>query len=418
MATKVNIAQVVGGSYKTFWNSKCRYVVCKGSRASKKSKTTALWIIYNMLKYPKANTVVIRNTYASLKDSCFADLIWATDRLKVKHLFTFKQSPLEIQVRATGQKILFRGLDTPDNITSLSVPHGYLCWSWFEEAYLINEEAFNKVDLSLRGVPEPYFVRHNITFNPWSANWLKDRFFDVDDEDILAMTTTYRNNEFLGEADLKIFHKIEQTNPRRARVECFGEFGISDGLIYENWKVVEFNKNDEKFRTMKTVFGLDFGYTNDPTAFIQAYVDDENKKMYIVDEHYQRGMLNSDIANMIKYKGFNKTEIIADSAEPKSIDELRQLGIVRIKPSVKGQGSVMQGVQLIQQYELIIHPSCENFIVEVNNYAYDKDKQTGKPVNKPIDDFNHLMDALRYAMQSMIQPKAKAKVMDRNILRL
>ena len=269
---RVNIAKVVGGSYKTFWNSKCRYVVCKGSRASKKSKTTALWIIYNMLKMPLANTVVIRNTYASLKDSCFADLMWATDRLKVKHLFSFKQSPLEIQVRATGQKILFRGLDTPDNITSLSVPHGYLCWSWFEEAYLINEEAFNKVDLSLRGVPEPYFVRHNITFNPWSANWLKERFFDTDDEDILSMTTTYRNNEFLSASDLKIFQKIEQTNPRRARVECFGEFGISEGLIYENWKVIEFDKYDSKFSNMKMILGLDFGYTNDPTAFIQAYV--------------------------------------------------------------------------------------------------------------------------------------------------
>lgn len=415
---RVNIAKVVGGSYKTFWQSKKRYVVCKGSRASKKSKTTALWIIYNMLKMPLANVVVIRNTYASLKDSCYSDLIWATEQLQVKHLFTFKQSPLEIIVKSTGQKILFRGLDTPDNITSLSVPHGYLCWSWFEEAYLINEEAFNKVDLSLRGVPEPYFVRHNITFNPWSANWLKERFFDVEDEDVLAMTTTYRNNEFLGDSDRKIFRKIEETNPRRARVECFGEFGIAEGLIYENWKVMDFNKDDEKFRTMKMILGLDFGYTNDPTAFIQAYVDDENKKMYIVNEHYQRGMLNSDIGSMIKYRGFSKSEIIADSAEPKSIDELKKLGITRVKPSVKGQGSILQGVQLIQQYELIIHPSCENFIVEVNNYAWDVDKKTNKPLNKPIDDFNHLMDALRYAIQSILQPKAKAKVLDRNSLRL
>jgi phage terminase large subunit len=147
-------------------------------------------------------------------------------------------------------------------------------------------------------------------------------------------------------------------------------------------------------------------------------VDDENKKMYIVNEHYQRGMLNSDIGSMIKYRGFSKSEIIADSAEPKSIDELKKLGITKVKPSVKGQGSVLQGVQLIQQYELIIHPSCENFIVEVNNYAWDVDKKTNKPLNKPIDDFNHLMDALRYAIQSILQPKAKAKVLDRNSLRL
>ena len=411
--TKVNIAKVVGGSYGTFWRSQQRYVVCKGSRASKKSKTTALWIIYNMLKMPLANTVVIRNTYASLKDSCYSDLMWACNQLKVKHLFKFTTSPLEIQIKATGQKILFRGLDTPDNITSLSVPHGYLCWSWFEEAYLISEEAFNKVDLSLRGVQEPYFVRHNITFNPWSENWLKERFFDAEDDDILAMTTTYKNNEFLNENDLKLFHKIEETNPRRARVECFGEFGISEGLIYENWKVMDFNKNDEKFRNMQMFVGLDFGYTNDATAMVQAYVDKDEMKIYIVNEHYQHGMLNTDIADMIKYRGLAKTCIIADSAEPKSIEELKRLGIIRIKPSVKGQGSIMQGIQLIQQYELIIHPSCENFIVEVNNYAYDRDKQTGKPINKPIDDFNHLMDAMRYGIQGI--QKGQTQVLSKSI---
>lgn len=413
---KVNIAKVVGGSYKKFWNSRNRYVVVKGSRASKKSKTTALWIIFNMLKMPKANTLVVRNTYASLKDSCYADLQWACEQLKVKHLFEFKQSPLEIRVRSTGQKILFRGLDTPDNITSLSVPVGYLCWSWFEEAYLVNEEAFNKVDLSLRGVPEPYFVRHNITFNPWSENWLKDRFFDVEDDDVLAMTTTYRNNDFLDEATIRLFQKIEQTNPRRARVECFGEFGISEGLIFENWKVEEYNKNAPKFREMKLALGLDWGYTNDPTALIGCYVDEKNMKLYIFDEHYQRGMLNTDIANMIQYKGYSKSIIIADSSEPKSIDELKKLGIVKVQGAVKGKDSVMQGIQRLQQFEIIVHPSCENTIVELSNYAYDKDKKTGKPINKPIDDFNHLMDALRYAIQ--ILDKGVVKVLNKSALRL
>lgn len=415
MAT-VNIAKVVGGSYKEFWNSRKRYVVCKGSRASKKSKTTALWIIYNMLKMPKANTLVVRNTYASLKDSCFADLQWACNQLQVAHLFEFKQSPLEIRIRATGQKILFRGLDTPDNITSLSVPVGYLCWSWFEEAYLVNEEAFNKVDLSLRGVPEPYFVRHNITFNPWSENWLKDRFFDVEDDDILAMTTTYRNNDFLDEATIKLFQKIEQTNPRRARVECFGEFGISEGLIFENWRVEDFDKNEPQFREMKLIVGLDWGYANDPTALVCGLVDEEEKKIYIFDEHYQQGMLNTDIANMIKYKGYSKSRIVADSAEPKSIEELKRLGVVRIQASVKGKDSVMQGIQKLQQFEIIVHPTCENIVVELSNYAYDKDKKTGKPINKPIDDFNHLLDALRYAIQ--ILDKGTVKVLNKSALRL
>lgn len=413
---EVNIAKVVGGSYKEFWFSRKRYVVVKGSRASKKSKTTALWIIYNMLKMPKANTLVVRNTYASLKDSCYADLQWACEQLKVKHLFEFKQNPLEIRVRNTGQKILFRGLDTPDNITSLSVPVGYLCWSWFEEAYLVNEEAFNKVDLSLRGVPDPYFVRHNITFNPWSENWLKDRFFDIEDDDVLAMTTTYRNNDFLDEKTIELFKKIELTNPRRARVECFGEFGISEGLIFENWRVEEFDKNAHEFRELQLINGLDWGYTNDPTAFINVLVDEKNMRLYIFDEHYKRGMLNTDIANMIKYKGYSKSRIIADSAENKSIDELKRLGITKIQGASKGKDSVMQGIQRLQQFEIIVHPTCENTIIEFSNYAYAKDKKTGKPVNKPIDDFNHLIDALRYAIQ--ILDKGAVKVLNKSALRL
>ena len=360
-----------------------------------------------MLQMPLANTVVVRNTYASLKDSCFSDLLWACEQLKVKHLFKFTVSPLEIQVKATGQKILFRGLDTPDNITSLSVPHGYLCWSWFEEAYLINEEAFNKVDLSLRGVPEPYFIRHNITFNPWSENWLKERFFDVEDEDVLAMTTTYRNNEFLSESDLKLFRKIEETNPRRARVECLGEFGISEGLVYENWRVQQFDLSEVK--DYKMIVGLDFGYVADETALVQAFVDEENMKIYVYDEYYKTGMLNSDIANLIKYKGLAKSTIIADCAEQKSIEEIRRLGITRIRPCSKGRDSIMQGVQRIQQFEIIIHPRCENFLIEINNYCFDKDKKTGKTINKPIDSYNHLMDSLRYSIQIIDnKPKAKA----------
>lgn len=210
-----------------------------------------------------------------------------------------------------------------------------------------------------------------------------------------------------------MFKKIEETNPRRARVECFGEFGISEGLIYENWKVMDFNKDDDKFTKMQMFVGLDFGYANDPTAMIQAYVDKSEMKIYVVNEHYQTGMLNNDIANMIKYRGLSKSVIVADSAEPKSIDELKRLGITRIKPSVKGQGSIMQGIQLIQQYEIIIHPSCENFIIEINNYAYDKDKKSGKSINKPIDDFNHLMDAMRYGIQGI--QKGQTQVLSKNI---
>ena len=420
MAKRINIAKLVGKGYKQFWNSKQRYVVVKGSRASKKSKTTALWIIYNMMKYPKANALCVRAIYNTLEQSCFTELKWAVAQLGVSDRWSFTKNPLKATYLPTGQVVLFRGLDNPESITSITVEHGYLCWCWWEEfSQIRNEEAFNKVDLSLRGqMDDDYFIRHTITFNPWSdKHWCKKRFFDVEDDDILAMTTNYLVNEFLGEADKKVFDKMRIQSPRRYKVEGLGDWGLSDGLIYENWRVEDFNKNDDRFRRMECIHGLDFGFTNDETAFISSYVDLENMKLYVFDEHYQRGMLNSDIANMIKYKGFSKSEIIADSSEPKSIEELKRLGISRIKPAYKPSGSILTGIQRLQQFEIIVHPTCFNIIVELENYCWDKDKIDGNMMNKPIDSFNHALDSLRYSLQTIDKPKAKAKLLDQRKIR-
>ena len=421
MAKHINLPKLIGKGYGEFWRSKKRYVIVKGSRASKKSKTTALWLILNLMKYPKANAMCIRAVYNTLEQSCFTELKWACSQLGVSDRWMFTKNPLKATYVPTGQVILFRGLDNPESITSITVEHGYLCWCWWEEfSQVRNEEAFNKVDLSLRGqMDDGYFIRHTITFNPWSdKHWCKKRFFDIEDDDVLAMTTNYLVNEFLGEQDKKVFDKMRLQSPRRYKVEGLGEWGLSEGLIYENWHIEDFDKSDERFRTMICIHGLDFGYTNDPTAFISSYVDLDNMKIYIFDEHYQRGMLNSDIADMVKYKGFNKSEIIGDSAEPKSLDELRKLGLVRIKPSVKGQGSILQGIQRLQQFEIIVHPSCSNVIIELENYCWDKDKVDGNMMNKPIDDFNHALDALRYSLQSIDKPRQKGKILDKKHIRI
>ena len=153
---EVKLPDVIGKGYKTFWNWKGRYRVCKGSRASKKSKTTALWYITNIIKYPGANLLVVRKTYRTIKDSCFTELKWAIHRLGVDAYFDVKESPLEITYKPTGQKIYFRGLDDPLKVTSITVDHGVLCWMWLEEAYEITSEAdFNMLDESIRGaIPE------------------------------------------------------------------------------------------------------------------------------------------------------------------------------------------------------------------------------------------------------------------------
>lgn len=403
---RISLKEQVGGGYGEFWRCKKRYRVVKGSRASKKSKTTALYFITKLMQYSEANLVVIRKVYRTLKDSCFSDLKWAIHKLGVDDHWTYTLSPLEMTYKPTGQKILFRGLDDPLKITSLSVDKGFLCWAWIEEAYEITDEtAFNMLDESIRGqVSEGLWKQITITFNPWNEkHWLKRRFFDVtDDDDILAITTNYLCNEFLDESDKKVFETMKKNNPRRYQVAGLGNWGIVDGLIYENWHEENFNIDEMRAKVSDSAFGLDFGYTNDPTALFCGLIDLVNKKIYVFDELYKKGLSNSAIYSNINDMGYSKERITGDSAEPKSIDELKGLGLNRIKGAQKGKDSIMNGIQFIQNFEIIIHPRCVNFITEISNYTWDKDK-FGNTINKPIDDFNHLMDAMRYALERFIK---------------
>lgn len=404
------LPDIVGRGYKTFWNFRGRYRVVKGSRASKKSKTTALWYIYNLMKYPEANLLVVRKTFRILKDSCFTDLKWAVHRWGVDHLWNFTLSPLEATYIPTGQKIYFRGLDDPLKVTSIAVDKGCLCWMWLEEAYeIMSESDFDMLDESIRGsTPEGLFKQITITLNPWNEHhWIKKRFFDSYDPDILALTTNYLCNEWLDKSDLAVFERMKTNNPRRYQVAGLGNWGIVEGLIYENWKEEAYTlitrKEAQEGRkgvirdNLKTVCGLDFGYTNDPTAFVIALLDRDNSRLYIYDEFYEKGLSNKAIAERIKELGYRKERITADSAEPKSIDELKTYGL-NVKGAVKGKDSIVHGIQWIQDLEIIIHPRCVNFLTEISNYTWDTDR-FGKKLNVPIDDFNHLMDALRYAVE-------------------
>ena len=324
-----------------------------------------------MMKYKNANTLVVRKVYRTLKDSCYSDLKWAIHRFKVDDYWEFKESPLEITYKPTGQKILFRGFDDPLKITSISVSVGSLCWCWVEEAYeLTDEAAFNMLDESIRGiVEEPLFKQIILTFNPWNErHWLKSRFFDITAPNILAITTNYLCNEWLDKSDKKLFEDMKKNNPRRYQVAGLGEWGITDGLVYENWEEKEFDWREilNKRRKAKAEFGLDFGYTNDPAAFFCGVVDMEQKEIYVFDEIYQKGMQNTAIYNNIEKLGFRKEIITADSAEPKSIEQLRGLGLHRIKASKKGKDSINAGIQFIQDFKIYIHPRCANFITEIS----------------------------------------------------
>ena len=410
----INLGSKIGRGYGEFWRCKKRYRVVKGGRGSKKSCTQALWLIYHIMKMPLANAVVIRRYFNTHRDSTFAQLKWAINQLNVKGLWKATMNPLELTYTPTGQKVMFRGFDDPQSITSITVETGHLCWVWLEEAFQItNEEEFNKLDLSIRGqLPDGYFKQLTFTFNPWSENiWIKKRFFDAYDrgerDNVYCLTTNYLCNEFLGEDDLAVFDEMKEKNPRRYRIEGLGDWGIAEGLVFNNWEELEFDVDDLKSQTdrhdypiYKEIYGLDWGFSNDPTALVCSLVNEKTKEIFIYDEIYGYRMTNQQIAQAIKAKGYDRCLIIADSSEPKSIEEVRQFGIQRIRPAKKGPDSVRAGIQKLQDYKIYVHPRCANVLVELNNYVWDKDKD-GRILNQPIDDYNHAMDAFRYSAEKI-----------------
>ncbi|WP_069999437.1 PBSX family phage terminase large subunit [Cellulosilyticum sp. I15G10I2] len=309
-----------------------------------------------------------------------------------------------------GTWVKMTGMDDPEKAK------GYVDIDtvWFEECTKFNIEDIDLVDGTLRGKKknkEIYF-----SFNPVDkSNWVYKYFgFDtgVVPPDTFILKTTYKDNKWCTEAEIKRLERLKERNPARYKIEAEGDFATLDKLVIPHYNIEEFDwqekLNEDKGDKRFLALGSDFGY-QDPTTLICSVVDDKNKKLYIYDEHYERGMLNTDIARMIISKNLRKEKIFFDCAEPKSIQELRKLGIERATPCKKGKDSIKHGLQKLLQYEIIVHPKCTHVIDEFNNYCYKKSKQTGEYTNEPLDNgFCHCIDALRYSLQII---KKQAKVL-------
>lgn len=394
----IRYSDLIAPAYKEFFKTKKTYVVCKGSRASGKSKAAALWIVLNMMKYPLANTLCVRQVASTLRDSVYADIKWAIHRCQVDHLWNCTVSPLEITYLPTGQKILFRGMDDGYKITSIAVDKGVLCWCLVEEAYqIMKEEDFDILDESIRGkLPEGYFKRMMLIFNPWQATWLKSRFFDVVDDNVLAMTTTYRDNPWLSDTDLAMFERMKKQNPNRFRVAGEGEFGISEGQIFENWEVADLSEMIPSFANV--YWGCDFG-VQDPNALLGIDVEIGQKKIYIFNEFYKGNIALNVLCEEVR-KRVNNNYVTCDSAWAQNILEMNSRGI-RALPAIKGADSVKHGIMWLQDFNIVIHKDCVNTIREFSLYRWDADK-FGNLTDKPVDKDNHALDALRYACEPLM----------------
>lgn len=396
--SKISLQEIIGKGYYDYWNFKGRYRVCKGSRASKKSKTTALWFIYNIMKYPEANALVIRKTFNTLRTSTYTDLKWAVHRLGVDEYWQCTANPLEMTYKPTGQKIYFRGMDDPLKITSISVDVGVLCWAWIEEAYEITrEEDFDFLDESIRGtVKPPLFKQITLTLNPWSEkHFIKRRFFDTVDNNILAITTNYLCNEWLDEADRLLFEDMKKNRPSRYKVAGLGDWGIAEGLIFNNWRVE--NLTDKIYQFDNVYNGLDFGYSADYTALVRCHLDKARKIIYIFDEYFTLKSLTKQLVPVLQEK-CGKGYIMCDSASPERIDELVLNGINAV--SVK-KTEINFGLYWLLGYEIVVHKDCVNMKRELSNYSWEKDK-FGNSLPKPCGIDDHGIDALRYAFNSIM----------------
>lgn len=364
-----------------------------------------MWTIFHMMKYSKMNALYVRKTERSLLNSCYSDCLWAINRLGVDEYWKATKNPLEIVYTPTGQRILFRGMDDPFKITSISVPKGVLNIVNIEEAYEIsNPEHFYTLNESIRGeLPEGYFVRFNIIFNPWSSSsWLKKEFFDDEREDTYAFTTTYRCNEYLTDSDRAVFDQMKIRNPRRWKVAANGEWGIDGETVFENWEECAFSLEDiRKIDGIKETVGLDFGFV-DPSVLLHVFVSNKTKEVYVWDEWYQPKATNQDIYNAAVQMGLRYLPIYCDSANPKDRLALYELGLVKIQPARKGNDSILHGIRQLQECKIYVHPRCVNTITELSLYAWQKDKN-GNNIDKPEGGLDHAMDALRYSCSAILR---------------
>ena len=371
-----------------------RYNVYYGGRGSGKTHFVISKLLIKGLK-EKRMILLMRKTATSLKYSVWKELNEAVDRFGLRKYFDFHVSDYSATCKITGTVFKCLGLDEAEKIKGFSNVSDCL----LEEATEFNETDFDLIDGTIRSIDYNLPLQAYLLFNPIAkTNWVYKRWgFDtgIVPHNTFILKTTYLDNPYLSQDYIARMENMRLTNPTRWEVEALGKFVSLDKLIFHNWIVEQFDNAAIKGELL---VGLDFGFINDISALTASLLDEENKKLYIFKEWGDTGKTNEELAAIISSLGFSKSVIVADSAEQKSIEEIKRKGISRIKPCSKGKDSIIHGIQKLQNYQIIIHPDCVGVITEFENYSWEKNKD-GEYVNKPIDKFNHYIDSLRYSLQ-------------------
>jgi phage terminase large subunit len=380
-------------AFVPLFKNKKRYEIVWGGAGSGKSHIVARKLLYRILKesHIKHNFLIIRKVDRTIKRSVFALMKNIISRWGMQSEFDINLTDKTLTYKLNGSQIMFSGLDDAEKLKSIEGVTSI----WCEEATELTQDDFEQLDLRLRGNTGA-LKQITFTFNPISEqHWIKKVFFDDPIQGVFTLKTTYLDNSFIDDDYKTVMENKKKTNPRFYNIYCLGNWGTADGLIFSNVNARMIRP--EEVAGLEYVQGLDFGYTNDPSAFNQTYIDMKNKKIYVYDGFYQKGMSNAEIAERIKSMQGHKRVTTADSSEPKSIDYISKKG-VNIRGAMKGAGSISTGLDFLLEFEIIVNTHLIEFMVEFNNYCWGVDKN-GKATNKPTDDFNHFIDSLRYACE-------------------
>lgn len=408
----MNVA--VNDAYIPFLNDNTRTQIFYGGSSSGKSYFLSQRVVLDVLIKGR-NYLIVRNVGKTLRNSVYNQIVKSIIDMGVKKEFTITKGDMTITCNRNNKQILFAGLDDVEKLKSVTPVDGVLTDIWIEEATETAYEAYKQLTKRLRGLTHNNLPKRVIfSFNPvLQTHWIYKEFFGKWDdskriyrgEDLLIVKTTYLDNRFLTQDDIKSL--VNETDKYFYEVYTLGNWGVLGKVIFKNWRVEDLTDRIPQFDRIYN--GLDFGFSEDPNALIRCNVDLAAKKLYVFEEMYRGEMHDDELAEEL-IKRIGTQYVTCDSASPKSISDLNRRG-VRALGAVKGADSIVYGIRFLQGFEIIIDVNCQNFKNEIQTYHWKEDKY-GNALRQPVDRDNHLLDALRYAVEElMLGASAKASNM-------
>ena len=416
MAIKVEMNSV----FKEFNKTKCRYRLAMGSAGSGKSVDIAMDFILKLsdIKYKGANLLVVRQTETSHKDSTFAELLSAINKMGLSRFWSYTLTPLTLTCKVTGNMIIFRGFSDQrarERVKSITFPQGKLCWIWAEEATELQESDCDILDDRLRGQldnPNLYY-QMSFSFNPVSAShWIKRKYWDYESDDIFKCHSTYLDNRFLDKSYHKRMMMRKEQDPEGYQIYGLGEWGELGGLILTNYVVEDLSTDFNRYDNV--LYSQDFGYNHANCILEIGFKDDE---IYVLRELYVHEKDTDEIIQLANEMGFDKhKKMWCDSAEPDRIKMWQKAGY-RAEGVKKEQGSVNAQIDYLKQHKIHINGCCLNTIKEIQQWKWQKDKTSGLYIDTPVDFMDDAMAALRYSVENYRRNR-RVQVWDKSLLGL